>query len=155
LHWQREAVHKAAAADLWAWLEPVVGRQVPGAARLAFVDVVRGNILFPSDAGHWAERIFSDSVAPSHAARAAVQAAGEEFFEVARRALDKHGADFKAVSGMVKQDTGLTGKALFQPLRAALTGELDGPEMARLLPLIGLERARRRIARAREETQGA
>ena len=48
---------------------------------------------------------------------------------------------------MVRQDTGLTGKALFQPLRAALTGERDGPEMVKLLPLIGFERARNRMVR--------
>jgi len=74
-----------------------------------------------------------------------VHAAGEEFFDIARRALEKHGVDFKAVSDMVKQESGLTGKTLFRPLRAALTGELDGPEMAKLLPLIGPERAHRRI----------
>lgn len=145
LHWQREAVHRADGAQLWTWLAPAVAGLVPESARAAFVEAVRGNILFPPDARHWAERIFADTLEFNHAANTAAQAAGEEFFDIARRALDKHGTDFKAVSAMVKQDTGLTGKALFQPLRAALTGELDGPEMVRLLPLIGLERARRRI----------
>jgi glutamyl-tRNA synthetase len=32
-------------------------------------------------------------------------------------------------------------------LRAALTGEVDGPEMARMLPLMGMERARERLTR--------
>jgi glutamyl-tRNA synthetase len=54
----------------------------------------------------------------------------------------------------VKVDTGLAGKPLFQPLRAALTGELDGPEMARLLPLIGVERARERLQRAGKAAVG-
>jgi glutamyl-tRNA synthetase len=148
LHWQREAVHRADSTDLWAWIEPALGGLVPGAERAAFIEAVRGNVVFPPDARHWAERIFSESLTPSHAAREAARAAGEEFFDIARRALEKHGTDFRALSGMVKQDTGLTGKALFQPLRAALTGELDGPEMVKLLPLIGVERARRRLAQA-------
>jgi glutamyl-tRNA synthetase len=38
------------------------------------------------------------------------------------------------------QDTGLKGKAVFMPLRQALTGRQSGPEMAMLLPLIGRER---------------
>lgn len=147
LHWQREAVHKTGGAELWVWLAPAVAGLVPESAHAAFVEAVRGNVLFPPDARHWAERIYADDLDLNHAARAAVRAAGGEFFEVARRALDKHGVDFKAVSAMVKQDTGLTGKALFQPLRAALTGELDGPEMVRLLPLIGAERARQRVER--------
>ena len=63
-----------------------------------------------------------------------------------KKALEKHGADFKAVSGTIKQERSVSGKALFQPLRAALMGELDGPEMAKLLPLIGVERARKRLS---------
>jgi glutamyl-tRNA synthetase len=37
----------------------------------------------------------------------------------------------------LKQATGLKGKALFHPLRLALTGREAGPELAKLLPLIG------------------
>ena len=37
----------------------------------------------------------------------------------------------------LKQATGLKGKALFHPLRLALTGRESGPELARLMPLIG------------------
>lgn len=58
--------------------------------------------------------------------------------------------DFQKLATALAQATGRKGKSLFQPLRGALTGELDGPEMARLLPLIGMERARKRLQRARE-----
>ncbi len=37
----------------------------------------------------------------------------------------------------MKQATGAKGKALFQPLRLALTGREHGPELKLLLPLIG------------------
>ena len=42
----------------------------------------------------------------------------------------------------VKQATGRSGKALFHPLRMAITARPSGPELRLLLPLIG----RRRIA---------
>ncbi|HRK70771.1 MAG TPA: glutamate--tRNA ligase [Micropepsaceae bacterium] len=42
--------------------------------------------------------------------------------------------------------SGRKGKALFHPLRLALTGQGDGPEMKRLLPLIGRARALARLA---------
>jgi glutamyl-tRNA synthetase len=42
--------------------------------------------------------------------------------------------------------TGLKGKALFMPLRKALTGQEHGPDMKTLLPLIGYERAAKRLA---------
>jgi len=39
----------------------------------------------------------------------------------------------------VKAKTGRKGRALFKPLRLALTGLEAGPELADLLPLIGRE----------------
>jgi glutamyl-tRNA synthetase len=41
--------------------------------------------------------------------------------------------------------TGLKGRALFMPLRQALTGLDHGPELASLLPLIGRDRAQKRL----------
>lgn len=55
-----------------------------------------------------------------------------------------------ALTGALKASTGRKGKALFQPLRLALTGRPSGPEMAALLPLIGEEEARARLRRAAE-----
>lgn len=46
----------------------------------------------------------------------------------------------------LKTATGRKGKALFLPLRLALTGQPHGPEMAALLPLIGRDEVLRRLA---------
>ena len=46
----------------------------------------------------------------------------------------------------VKDKTGRKGRALFHPLRLALTGVEHGPELKLLLPLIGFERAAARLA---------
>lgn len=146
-HWQHQAVLHASPAELWAWMGQAVQERVPDESRAAFIDAVRGNLVFPADALHWAAVIFGEAPLLSHAAHEVVVAAGPEFFDAARRAVEKDGADFTAVSGTIRHMLNVSGKALFQPLRAALTGELDGPEMAKLLPLIGAERARRRLAR--------
>ncbi len=45
----------------------------------------------------------------------------------------------------LKQATGLKGKALFHPLRMALTGRESGPELAKLMPLIGRARILARL----------
>ncbi len=45
-----------------------------------------------------------------------------------------------------KTATGAKGKALFHPLRLALTGRGDGPELKKLLPLIGRAKAEARLA---------
>ena len=54
-------------------------------------------------------------------------------------------ATWSAWSSAVKAATGITGKALFQRLRLALTGEEQGPELKHLLPLIGRRRAAARL----------
>jgi glutamyl-tRNA synthetase len=45
----------------------------------------------------------------------------------------------------VKAATGAKGKLLFMPLRKALTGKEHGPEMAKILPLIGRDKAQARL----------
>ena len=49
-------------------------------------------------------------------------------------------------TGAVKTLTGRKGRALFHPLRLALTGAETGPELAVLLPLIGQAKAAARLA---------
>ncbi|MGE4410826.1 MAG: glutamate--tRNA ligase [Sphingobium sp.] len=48
----------------------------------------------------------------------------------------------------LKESSGRKGKALFLPLRRALTGTDHGPDMSHLLPLIGRERALERLQTA-------
>ena len=50
-----------------------------------------------------------------------------------------------ALTGALKEATGRKGRALFLPLRLALTGREHGPDMAALLPLIGKENALDRL----------
>ena len=56
---------------------------------------------------------------------------------------------WSAWTGAVAAATGLKGRALFHPLRLALTGRENGPELKKLLPLIGREKA---LARLKGET---
>ena len=60
--------------------------------------------------------------------------------------IDWGDAPWAALTVALKTRTGRSGKALFHPLRRALTGRDSGPEMALLLPLIGQESS---IARLR------
>ncbi|MFN4297625.1 MAG: glutamate--tRNA ligase [Brevundimonas sp.] len=52
---------------------------------------------------------------------------------------------WSAWTGAVKEKTGAKGKALFMPLRQAVTGMDHGPDMAALLPLIDRDRIVRRL----------
>jgi glutamyl-tRNA synthetase len=64
-------------------------------------------------------------------ARQVIAALTEEL-QSAPRLLDKQA--FRAVADRVKQKTGQKGRALFHPIRIALTGSGDGPELDLLVP---------------------
>jgi glutamyl-tRNA synthetase len=59
--------------------------------------------------------------------------------------LPWEGDIWHALTNALKEATGRKGKALFLPLRQALTARDHGPDMAALLPLIGRERALGRL----------
>ena len=65
-------------------------------------------------------------------ARAVASALAEELASSPR--LDRE--RFRAVANQVKTKTGQKGRALFHPIRVALTGRPDGPELDLLLPAI-------------------
>jgi glutamyl-tRNA synthetase len=101
---------------------------------------VRTNLTKVADAAEW-WRVVEGPVEPV--------IADEAFVAKAAEALPPAPWDpstWKGWTDAVKAATGAKGRALFMPLRLALTGRDHGPELASLLPLIGPERARRRLA---------
>jgi glutamyl-tRNA synthetase len=106
---------------------------------LEFWEAVRGNLAVLGDARHW-WRVVEGPLAPVIDEPALCRAAAEL---LPPEPWD--GGTWSAWSNAVKQATGAKGKALFQPLRLALTGEEHGPELNQLLPLIGRARAAARL----------
>jgi glutamyl-tRNA synthetase len=145
LHWQSEAVRRAAPDRLWDWMGVAVHEQVSPDGREDFIATVRPNVRFPADAVFWAERLFGAELIPSDDGRAVIAAAGPEFFVHALAAYAERGAAFQPLVEGLKRRTGLKGKHLFMPLRAALTGETHGPELARVIDLMAPELVRRRL----------
>ena len=148
LHWQTEAVQRATPDALSAWLEPALRERVPAALHADFIATVRPNIRFPADAAFWAERLFAAELCPSEDSRVVIAAAGPAFFHAALEAYAAQGAAYQPLIEALKQRTGAKGKALFMPLRAALTGETHGPELARVLTLLPADTVCRRLRAA-------
>lgn len=149
LHWQREAVRGAAPDVLWDWMGAEVRALAPTNERDAFIEAVRANVTFPGDALQWARVVYADDLELSRSARDVIGAAGAEFFERSAAAAEKlRMPSFEQLASYTGEMTGRKGKSLFQPLRGALTGELNGPEMAKLVPLIGMARLRKRLRQA-------
>ncbi|MGO4388796.1 glutamate--tRNA ligase [Microvirga sp. 2YAF29] len=106
----------------------------------AFWNAVRGNLTKVQDAVEWA-KVVRGPVTPVIEDRAFIDAATEVL-----PAAPWDTATWKAWTEAVKTKTGVKGKALFMPLRLALTGLDHGPELGALLPLIGPDRAKMRLA---------
>jgi glutamyl-tRNA synthetase len=104
-----------------------------------FWNTVRGNLVRLSDAKTWWDIVHADIVPviddPAFLASAAAALPPEPWDETT----------WSIWTEAVKAATGAKGKALFMPLRRALTGLDHGPELKGLLPLIGRARAEARL----------
>ncbi|MDE1888605.1 MAG: glutamate--tRNA ligase, partial [Gammaproteobacteria bacterium] len=149
-HWQREAVKHADSGRLWNWLAevPELTALVPAERRTEFVETVRGNLLRPVEARVWADIIFGKLPELSGASRTAIRSAGSEFFAAAMRVLPEAHTGFADFANAVSAATGVRGRKLFMPLRAALTGLEHGPEMEKLWPLLTAARVEARLQHA-------
>jgi glutamyl-tRNA synthetase len=107
----------------------------------AFWYAVRDNLEKVGDAARWA-KIVSAKITPK------VAEEDRTFLAESARLLPSDPWDettWATWTDAVKAATGRKGKALFLPLRLALTGLDHGPEMKRLLPLIGRKNTAARL----------
>lgn len=116
--------------------------RLPEGATQAFWDAVRGNLDTLPEAKHWWE-VVQGHIAPIP------QPDEAEYLAHARENLPAEPWDatsWTAWTEALKAISGRKGKGLFLPLRRALTGEDQGPDMKQLLPLIGRARTEARLA---------
>ena len=123
--------------------DAVQARLPPGATR-PFWHAVRGHIDLLTEARAWWDIVAGEVVSPPMEAETA-------FLRQALSVLPAEpwdAATWPAWADALSRATGREGERLLLPLRLALTGEEQGPELPDLLPLIGRSRAAERLARA-------
>lgn len=109
----------------------LAAHDIAGRKAEPFWNAVRGNLTTFLDAVIW-WRVVEGEI--EHVIE------DRELIDAAQKLLPPEPWDhttFSQWNGAIKDATGRKGKALFHPLRMALTGREQGPEMAALLPLIG------------------
>ena len=119
-----------------------VAQHLPDGMDAAAWHAIRPNLETVSGAGEWWQivtgpieaREFDDET--------------KAFLARAAQLLHWGDAPWQTLTAALKDETGRKGKALFQPLRQALTGMDHGPDMGELLPIIGESEARARLERA-------
>jgi len=152
-HWQELTVRAADDETLCAWLHEETRAIVPEPRQALFLDMVRGNCVFPDEAHAWARILFTEELLADGEVGEVARQAGSEFFLAALDAATSAGEDFDAFMAALKSATGAKGKQLFMPLRAALTGRLDGPELAKLYAALEPFLLHRRLAEFAGEAQ--
>ena len=117
--------------------DKVAALGVPADQAEAFWNVAKGNITVLSDLAQWWE-LFTKGAEPL------VEPEDAEFIKQAVAMLPAKPwttATWAEWTEAVKAATGRKGKALYMPLRKALTGRANGPEMADVMPLLQVVRA--------------
>jgi nondiscriminating glutamyl-tRNA synthetase len=145
--WQKQWVNHLSLDAARSWLAPVVPANVDERTAHAFIEAVLPNILLPEDASAWAEIVFGELPPLAGEDEQVVRGAGASYFSAAATAAAANDNDLQAIVSAVRAATGKTGAALYKPLRLALTGRLQGPELAPLLRAMPPGKARERLAR--------
>jgi glutamyl-tRNA synthetase len=120
-----------------------VAARLPAAIDAARWHAIRPNLMTIAEAADWVA-VFDGPFAPPPVAaedRAVLDAAA-----AAAPGIDWGADPWHTLTGAVKDATGAKGRALFLPLRRALTGRDHGPDMAELLPLIAHDQAVSRLS---------
>jgi glutamyl-tRNA synthetase len=102
-------------------------------------DAIRPNLAHIGEAAQWWRVVTGPVSSPPFTDE------DRAYLAQAADVLAAGAAEWHALTGALKESTGRKGKALFLPLRQALTGHDHGPEMAALLPLIGKVAAGQRL----------
>lgn len=119
-----------------------VSARLPAGMGEAAWEAIRPNLERLADAADWWRIVTGPVEVPPASAE------DRAYLAQAATMLETTGTDWKALAIALKDATGRKGKALFLPLRLALTGLEHGPDMAALLPLIGRETALARLRAA-------
>jgi len=140
-----EDLHRINAAVVHAMPFDAACPRLPEGMDEAAWQAIRPNLAHLGEAADWWQVVTGPIEAPTFddETREFLATAGDTLV-----ALDWSEDAWREMTGALKQATGRKGKALFQPLRQALTGRDHGPEMAALLPLIGRDEAVKRLRAA-------
>jgi len=144
-YWQKQTVMALDNDALKKWLHSVIG-SVPEDKQTLFLSVAQENCCFPQEVAVLAQVLFSDPVLKE---TAVIKQAGVAFFNQAQQQVETHDTDFTAVKNGLSAALNIKGKALFMPLRVALSGQEHGIDLASIFNLLGKKTILSRLEKAK------
>ena len=134
--WHTRLLHELQPEKLADLLRPLLN-SVDDGRLIEFAALIGGNIERIEDVVIFRRLLDVNAPVEAEAQRLAEQA-GYHFYHQAYESWQAFdGVDWKAWVNTVKDKTGCKGKALFMPLRIALSGALHGPEMSDIIAYLG------------------
>lgn len=153
-YWQKEALKQCSEATFWEWITPFLDPQCAISDKALFAQTFQPSVLFPQEASEWAKRLFSSEWTFdlfSKEARALLeQPEIPAFLGTFSALVEEEGDHYEPVITRLAKDTQRKGKALFSPVRAVVTGCLEGPELAKIFRLLGKERLLLRLEKTKQ-----
>jgi len=114
------------------------------------VESLRDNMTLLSDVGDHIDMFFDERYELSHDVRSFLaDDSAMEVLHLVRDTLERSEGDpngvYDDVISTVRGETGLKGRKLFMPIRAAVTGKLTGPELDKIFAILGRESMLKRV----------
>ncbi|MFM7349203.1 MAG: glutamate--tRNA ligase [Erythrobacter sp.] len=119
-----------------------VAERLPQGMDAAGWHAIRPNLAHLGEAAEWWRLVTGPIAQPE------LSPEDKAFLAEAQQRLAWGDDPWSALTTALKEATGRKGRALFLPLRQALTGMDHGPDMGELLPLIGETEVRERLRKA-------
>ena len=148
LFWQKKAVDNLTIEECTSWLSGNLDDLPSTVQERSFIELIKENINFPNEAKDYVNNLFINSLSGNEENLKIIKSAGQEFFILALEVVTEGISDWKQTSKDIEIKTGKKGKELFMPLRVAITRQTRGPELDKVIELIGLKRVIERLKEA-------
>ena len=150
LFWQKKAVEDLNINECSNWLKDSLEGLPSSIDRDNFIALIKDNINFPREAQEYLNNLFLTPLGERSEVADIIRSAGKEFYLQAQGVITSEILDWNETAKTIGSITGKKGKALFMPLRCAITGQTKGPELDRVVNLIGTEQVIKKLKEASE-----
>ena len=150
LFWQKKAVESLSSDETYIWLQDSLEALPSDINKDKFLSLVKENINFPVEVKTYIENLFLLPLNQNEQVKPILLDAGRQFFKASCNEVSQGIQDWEKTVKNIALATEKKGKELFMPIRAAITGQTNGPELDRVVELIGIDRVQSRLKEASE-----
>ena len=115
-----------------------------------FIELIKENINFPEEAEDYLNNLFHRPLNTSQEVSEIIKSAGKDFYLTAFKSIESGYKDWSDAVKAIGVASNKKGKDLFMPLRVAITGQTKGPELDKVVNIIGVEQVLIRFKEASE-----